>query len=212
MISLPESGMGYQTVEVDSTRGGRKGIVYNCELLLWEQEPRMPFGEGRYEQILKSATSAETEGIRSIRVVSPQHYFARSENDQLFEEIRKRVAGKPATAGEQEKTEKDDVFMRFTAYKDDRRITPQKGLVPGTYATTEEDSRNVKTGTDAVERYALPDPTPAKYRHKIEPLGGTVYRQGIVQPAFGHKGGGVEVIFDMGTDDHTVTGLATLPE
>ncbi len=102
--------------------------------------------------------------------------------------------------------------MRFTAYRNDRRITTDKGLLPGTYATTEADSRNVRTGTEAVERYALPDPKPAIYRFRIDPREDTVNREGTVQPAFGHEGGGVEVIFDNGTDKNTVSGPAVLPE
>lgn len=212
MIALPESGMGYQTAETDSVTGTRRGIVYNCELLLWERELRLPPEQGRYEQMLKSAVRSDVEGIKSIRVVSAEEYFARSAHDELMEKIKKRVCGKPAVESGQEETKEHDVFMRFTAYKDDRRITSEKGLVPGTYATTEEDSRNVKTGAEAVDRYALPDATPAKYRYKIDPLEGTPYRQGIVQPAFGRKGGGVEVLFDDGTDSGTVSGPAVLPE
>ena len=100
--------------------------------------------------------------------------------------------------------------MRFTAYKTDRRITPKRGLAPGTYATTAEDAKNVNTGTEAVERYALPNPQPAIYRNKIEPLKDTVYRKGTVQPAYGHKGGGVEVIFDNGTGDNTADCVLTV--
>src|SRR5207245_1474422 len=105
--------------------------------------------------------------------------------------------------GDPKKTKQDDVFMRFTAYKNDRRITANNGLLPGTYATTDADSRNVKTGEQAVERYALPDPKPAKYRFRVVPTKNTEYREGTVQPAYGHKGGGVEVLFDQGTSDST---------
>jgi hypothetical protein len=40
---------------------------------------------------------------------------------------------------------------------------------------------------------------------------GTELRRGIVQPDFGHTGGGVEVLFDNGTDDGTVSGPKVLP-
>jgi len=102
--------------------------------------------------------------------------------------------------------------MRFTAYLNDRRITPEKGLLPGTYATTEEDSRVVATGEQAVERYALPNPMPAVYRFRIDPKPGTSHQAGVVQPAYGHVGGGVEVLFTAGTAGDTVSGPTVLPE
>jgi hypothetical protein len=211
MINQPESGMGYQNVEVEYQKELRKATVkatvYNGELLLWEEEPRSLLRGSTYEFMIKSASSVDARLIKSIKVVPPQRIIAKS----AFDKFAERIPGKPATEGEPQKTKKAEIFMRFTAYKNDRRITPQRGLVPGTYATTEEDSKNVKNGTEAVERYALPDPKPAIYRNKIEPLEDTLYRKGTVQPAYGHKGGGVEVIFDNGTDDNTVTGLTVLP-
>lgn len=204
MLDQPETGMGYQTVEVEDTRGIKKrGNVYNGDILLFEQEPREYLAEGTYEKMVKAADGSEAKMIKSIRVVPAIR--------AAFEKRLEGVEGKPATEGQQKKTNLNDVFMRFTAYRNDRRITPEKGLRPGTYATTEADSRHVKTGEQAVERYALPDPKPAIYRYRIDPLPGTVYRQGTVQPAFDHKGGGVEVIFDNGTTDNTVSGPAILP-
>ncbi len=209
MLAQPESGMGYQNVEVKCTTGIRKGTVYNGELLLWEEEPRTFLVEGVYQRLVKTADSIEGRMIESIRVVRPT---APSRPPTVTEKFAERMLGKPASEGEPKKTKAGEVFMRFTAYIKDRRITSDKGLLPGTYATTEADSRHVKTGAEAVERYALPDPKPAKYRYRIDPLKDTVYREGIVQPANEHKGGGVEVIFDKGTDKHTVSGPDILPE
>ncbi len=207
LIHQPESGMGYQTVEVEYQSTKRKATVYNAELLMWEQEPRTMLVEA-FETLISKASVSETEFIKSIRVISPPKVVVESIAGKLLKELR----GIPATEGDSRKTKEKDVFMRFTAYVNDRRITAEKGLLPGTYATTEADSRNVKTGAEAVERYALPDPRPAKYRYRIDPLKDTVYREGIVQPAYGHKGGGVEVIFDNGTGKDTVSGPAVLPE
>ena len=206
LIHQPESGMGYQTVEVEDRTAKRKATVFNAELLMWDQEPRTMLVEA-FETLIKKASVSESHFIKSIRVVSPPKIVDESKAAKLLTELR----GTPATEGESRKTKEGEVFARFTAYKNDRRITPNKGLTPGTYATTEADAKNVKTGSDAVERYALPDPKPAIYRYRIEPRKDTTYRQGVVQPAFGNKGGGVEVIFDNGTHDKTVTGLAVLP-
>jgi len=215
LIGQPESGMGYQIVEVEYQTMLRKGTVYNAELLMWEHEPRTMLVEA-YETLIKKASVSEAQLIESIRVVPPPKVAADSIAEKILKELKELenellgVPGVPATEGEPRQTNEEEIFARFTAYKNDRRITPSNGLTPGTYATTKADAKNVKIGSEAVERYALSDPKPAVYRYKIEPRKDTVYRQGVVQPAFGHKGGGVEVIFDNGTDDKTVTGPAVL--
>ena len=103
------------------------------------------------------------------------------------------------------RTKDDEKFYRFSAFKNDRRVTPDNGLLPDSYATTEADGDLVKTGTEAVERYALPNDAPASYRFTINPLKDTAIKKGIVQPANNHQGGGVEVIFTEGTTKDTVT-------
>ena len=83
--------------------------------------------------------------------------------------------------------------------------------MPGTYATTEEDAKHVKTGRDAVKRYALPNPKPAVYVFTIDPPLRTTLKRGVAQPAYGQPGGRVEVIFVNGSPDKTVTGPAQIP-
>ncbi len=103
------------------------------------------------------------------------------------------------------RTKDDERFYRFSAFRNDRRITATNGLLPGSYGTTEADGDQVKTGAEAVERYALPSADPASYRFVIKPLKDTAIKKGIVQPANNHEGGGVEVIFSEGTTKDTVT-------
>ena len=104
------------------------------------------------------------------------------------------------------------MFKRFSAYQNDRRDRPDKSLSPGSYATTEADARNVRTGAEAVARYALPDPKPASYVVTVRPNAATSIQTGTVAPAFGQPGGGVEVIFPAGTQPATVTGPTKLPD
>jgi len=208
LVQQPESGMGYQIVEAEYIgRGMKKGVVYNAELIVFEDEPRRIITEAQYQELLKAA-STETSSIKSIRVVLSPPTITKSAS-QISEE---KFLGKPATEGEIEETEKDEIFKRFTAYRNDRRITARGSLLHDTYATTEEDARNVKTGKEAVERYALPNPKPAIYRFTIEPNEDTRIRKGIVQQAYSYKGSGVEIIFIDGTTDNTVTGPGTIPE
>jgi hypothetical protein len=105
-----------------------------------------------------------------------------------------------------------EVFKRFSHFKDDFRVTSGLGLTKGTFATTAADALHVRTGMDAVHRYALPDKRPANQRFTISPPQGTQMQRGVAQPAYGEKGGGVEVIFVDGSPDKTVTGPEEIPE
>lgn len=208
LLDQPETGMGYQNIRADlrDSLAPRRGTVLNAELLIWETEaPRLL--STQYESLLRQASSADATKIRSLEVLAP------SKQPAGFVAERSAADGElgPATDGEPETLPAGEVFARFTAYRNDRRITPGNGLLPGSYATTEEDGKRVETGSEAVERYALPDPTPAIFKFRIEPGEGTELRRGIVQPAYGHSGGGVEVLFDDGTGDDTVSGPEELP-
>ena len=107
----------------------------------------------------------------------------------------------------------DEIFRRFSAYANDKRVTTAKGLTPGTFATTKEDAdANVKTGTDAVARYALPNTKPASNVFTITPAKDTELKRGTAQPANNQPGGGVEVVFVNGLPDGTVAGPITIPD
>jgi hypothetical protein len=70
----------------------------------------------------------------------------------------------------------------------------------------------VKTGTEAVARYALPNPQPASNVFTGKPDKDTVIQKGTVAPDFGQPGGGVEVFFKNGTQPKTVTGPVHIPD
>jgi hypothetical protein len=101
---------------------------------------------------------------------------------------------------------------RFSAYVNDFRVTAGKGLTVGTFGTTAEDAEHVKTGRDAVARYALENKQSANKRFTIKPPENTSLQRGTAQPAYGEVGGGIEVIFVKGSPDGTVTGPDTIPE
>jgi hypothetical protein len=110
-------------------------------------------------------------------------------------------------------TSAGEVFKRFSPYPNDRRVTARMGLVAGTFGTTREDADvHVKTGMDAVARYALPSDKPASNVFTIRPDADTDLQRGTVAPANNQPGGGVEVIFVNGSPDGTVTGPATIPD
>jgi hypothetical protein len=110
-------------------------------------------------------------------------------------------------------TESGEIFKRFSAYANDRRVTRGKGLTAGTFATTKEDAEaNIKTGSDAVSRYALPNSKPASNVFTIAPAKDTDLKRGTAAPANNQPGGGVEVIFVNGLPDNTVTGPILIPD
>jgi hypothetical protein len=163
-----------------------------------------------YARLLAEAKSSAGE-IKSLRVVT--HMASTSSAFALKEAAA--AYGKKATPAKDapvEKTKEKEVFKRFTAYENDRRINPDGSLLPGTYATTEEDAKNVRTGKEAVARYAIPNPKPASNKWTIEPHKDTFIQYGIVEPAHGQPGGGVEVLFKDGTQPGTVTGPEKIPD
>jgi hypothetical protein len=70
LLKSPETGMGYQTVEV-TTRSGtvRTGIAYNADLVLFEDEARGPLDRTTYQSLIREAKSSDGE-IVDIRVIS----------------------------------------------------------------------------------------------------------------------------------------------
>jgi hypothetical protein len=203
--------MGFQFVEMTSWDNKNSlGVVYNAELFLFEEEFMLAGDLHKFEDLRTSAKDSE-DTIRELRVI-PTYLPMPStdlikESEASFETFPNGAADAPV-----ETMRTIAVFKRFSAYQNDRRITGDRALLPGTYGTTEEDARYVKTGKEAVARYALPNPMPAVYIFSIKPAGNTRLQKGIVQPKFGQPGGGVEVLFLEGTTSHTVTGPSVIPK
>jgi len=163
-----------------------------------------------YQNLLAEAKDSTRE-IKSLQVVpsavSPSSEYVLRESFASY-----RSKGRPAKDAPVERTKENEVFKRFSAYEKDNRVTSDGRLLPGTYATTEEDAKNVRTGKEAVARYALPNPKPASEVWTIKPWKDTLIQYGIVQPANGQPGGGVEVLFRDGTHLGTVTGPEKIPD
>ena len=163
LLNQPESGMGYQIVEaVTADLKTKRGIAYNAELLLFEEEPRDQL-KADYRSLLAEAKISTGE-IRSLRVVtsaaSTASAYVLHETSAHYE--RK---SRPAKDAPIELTKEKEVFKRFTAYENDHRITSDGKLLPGTYAATEEEHRKRRRPAKiAVARYALPNPKPCLQR------------------------------------------------
>jgi hypothetical protein len=210
LLGQPESGMGYQNVEITLRNGEtRRGTVFNGEYLIYSRESldrleaiREP---SRRLEMLERNELGFGEEIVEIKVlrneVASDSRVRESDggNGRSFSSGANEAPPEPLVEKEQ--------FKRFSAFANDRRVTARGALLPGTYATTAEDAKHVHSGRDAVRRYALPNPMPAVNVFTIDPpVPGPILQRGIAQPAYGQPGGGVEVIFVNGSPDKTVTG------
>src|SRR5207302_1169993 len=93
-------------------------------------EPQTSLELSRFSSLLRTARAAGDE-IKSIRVLRP------SETQRFLSvttSLGESLAG-PARDAQVEETKADEIFKRFSAYENDRRVTKDKGLLPGTYAT-----------------------------------------------------------------------------
>jgi len=215
----PEYGMGYQKGIAKLSNGSsERGFILNGATFAKEDEFRSlspsdlnKVGAVIHESSLSIkdidliARPPETlRGVRHITLVAKAAQF-----NAINESVRASQGAKdaPITA-----TLAGEIYKRFSAYENDFRITEKRGLQPGTFATTAADAEHVKTGRDAVSRYALENKKSANKRFTITPATATPLQSGIVQPAYGEPGGGVEVIFVNGTCDNSVSGPDILPE
>lgn len=209
LLSLPETGMGYQVIDAsmpDHTK--RRFVAYNAELVvdldsqLFESKAII---KRSYVAALASAkdflgaTASITLVSRSLITESRVVASSKVANKHRYS------GGKGAKDSAQEIANGSDVFVRLSAYENDRRVDAlNKRLIPGTYATTDADYRDcVLYNDDPVDRYALPNDEEIKWAFFVRPRIGDKLRRGIVQPAFGHDGGGLEVLFDDGTSNGT---------
>lgn len=194
LLGQAETGMGWQLVEFRLGTSYRwHAIIINAQLAL-ERAGRVhlvreaPDVQRRRLELELKGPSADLE----VRALS-------SREARIFEGRAYKVGTGPASEASLEESDFDEHFLRFSAFENDLRIRPDGSVRAGTYVTTDEDGMDhVKTGMDAVRRYALPNPDPAVHRFYLQPPDPIPVRRGTVQPANGQPGGGVEVIFEDG--------------
>lgn len=224
LSSQPEYGMGYQYCAAMLSSGKcETGYILNCQIFATKDEltslkPQLieqaMIESSRSNLSITSYTLIERrkESLKNTIRITSTPLSNREKLARAMKMIETSAANEAAKNAPTSLTFEGEIFMRFSPYFQDRRITPKKGLQPGTFATTEEDGLTVRTGSEAVSRYALENKQSANKRFTITPLTHTSLQRGTVQPAYGESGGGVEVIFVNGTQDGTVTGPTELPE
>jgi hypothetical protein len=208
-VGKPEAGMGYQS----GTLGKQHGYIVASKVFV----PAAPtsLGESEIEQYYTKALA--------VQAPKPKHEARGSLNigsvvGRYFPSGLTAILGEAAIAVGSEfpeneaYTEDGEEFFRLSAYSDDKRITEDNSLAPGSYATTNTDLTIVPSGLAAVGRFALPTRISARYVFRITPGEGVKIFYGTVIPNYGLCGGGVEVFFPEGTKPHTVDVYRPLPE
>lgn len=207
LLEQPESGMGYQIVDVETSGKliPKEAIVFNAEYLIY-------FDEKQFETLSEIRSFDEIEKSAGVSTEITDLKVKTKSKVEKISMLRESPTGYSAEVAPVEFTKIGEKFKRFSAFRNDRRMNPDGSLKLGSYATTEEDAKNVRTGIDAVRRYALPNPAPAIYVFTINPPEKTRIKKGIAQPAYNQPGGGTEVMFVEGSPPKTVTGPDTIPE
>lgn len=223
LLGQPEFGMGYQVVAVDS----RVFVVINS-LVAFESEHLLI-------DLIDMSDNGKLEVDAILRMWSDDlgwRWRLLDDDDQWWDALQ-MLAGaeedigpalhkfeeldghkiKVATHGSyRSQTRPGEVFVRYSAFANDRRINGDGSVTAGTYATTENDSSLVPSGLAAVGRYALPNRNPAAFRFMLQPPSGAPIRCGACSPKFGHAGGGVEAFFGNGLPAGTAHGPIRLAE
>ena len=209
-LALPETGMGYQVIE--AKRSGEiyknKYVVYNGELIIDLDSRLFEFKEKiktkGFSKVLSEADKwlCETE---SISLVSKSLLLEKRVLSETEKKDKKRHSGSGAREHPKESANGSEIFVRLSDYENVLRIDfVKKRLIEGSYTTTQLDYLTcLNYSDDPVDRYSLPNNDPIKWAFYVLPKTNDQLQKGVVQPAFGHAGGGIEAYFENGTSDDT---------
>jgi hypothetical protein len=192
LLLQPESGMGYQLVQKKDD--GDRLLVLNAELSVRVAE----LHELVVDQDDHGSFVTVDSDLPRLRI-DPQNVLV-------------------ITHGSYRATSrKGEVFVRYSAFKNDRRIRPDGSVVSGTYVTTENDACHWGppfgwTGLSVVGRYALPNRNPAIHLFLMRPSQSVPISCGCVTPNYGQAGGGVEIRFERNTPPNTVIRTDVIPD
>ena len=201
LLHQPETGMGYQVIEAikQGSYSRERFLVLNSEIVIevngYESgHVRKIIDEGIYNV----KAGADLIVLNSISVLS-ENQFRGVLNETKSENERAAIENHVENANGQE------IFVRLSAFENDRRIDKiEKCLLPGSFTTTMEDYLTCKsTNADPVDRYALPNNDEIKFAFHIQPKQSDTLQRGIVQPANEKRGGGKEAYFKNGTSSGT---------
>ncbi len=201
LLSQPETGMGYQVVEANK-KGSyirERFLVLNSEVVIEMNEyERDNIRKVINEGIASIKLSADSIALNAISVLNEKQFR------NVLNENKNQNEG-AAIDNPVENANGEEIFVRLSAFDDDKRIDKiNKCLRPGSYTTTMDDYLKCKASNDdPVERYALPNDDKIKFAFHIQPKKTDTLQRGTVQPANGKRGGGKEAYFANGTANGT---------
>lgn len=205
LLSLPETGMGYQVFSGISSFAPfpQRFIAFNAQLII-------PLSRVTVDKRIISIRGMNfILDNATIGSFSDVHILMKNQikqvNDTPVSYSPKISSSTGSIHNDPVRANGTDRFVRLSAYENDLRINlHMKSLRPGSYTTTYADFIECKeTGADPIDRYALPNEEQIKHVFHVQPSSVDWYRPGIVEPANGHNGGGVEAFFDFGTSPAT---------
>ena len=197
LLNKPETGMGYQIVEATKSASYKreKFIVLNSEVVIEmngseSENIKKIINEG----IFSFKASANFITLNSISVLSEMQ-FRGVVNESKNEKERGAIANHIINANGKE------IFVRLSAFENDHRVDKVNNcLRQGSFTTTMDDYLKCKTNADdPIERYALPSNDKIQFAFHIQPKQNDTLQTGVVQPANGKRGGGIENYFAKGT-------------
>ena len=211
LLSLPETGMGYQIIEGQLTHSytPKRYVVYNSDLVIDLDSDFLANKQLvaiRGYALVSRAANPLNINAESIKLITKSSLFESVNLSQSEISVKSRHSGgRGATDNPREHANGEEFFVRLSAYENDKRIDfINNRLKEGLFTTTLHDYLScVRTDDDPVDRYALPNDDSIKWSFYIQPKSTDSLQRGIVQPAFGHDGGGIEAYFENGTSDNT---------
>lgn len=164
-LSLPETGMGYQIFEAKKFGEPYKDkfVVYNAQLVIdlddkFIEFKRQAFTKG-FSNILNESeglpVNTDTISLLPKNLILESRFLSESKKSN-----KKRHSGeKGAKDNPKESADGKEIFVRLSAYEDDKRIDlVNNRLKEGAYTTILSDYFDcVNTQDDPVDRYALPN-------------------------------------------------------
>jgi hypothetical protein len=221
LLKRPETGMGYQVVEasVHGRSSTERFVVYNAQLAItddleFKSNKRAILRDGfstilnKSEKLPIVTTSIKVLNGDEIRTGKDSKNINFSSLETKTADKNRQSGGQGAIDGKKENANGTEMFVRVSAYADDKRIDDvNKKLRPGSFTTTEKDYKDcVSLNDNPIDRYALPNDEKIEWAFYIQPKSVDVLQRGIAQPAFDHGGGGIEIYFENGTSDGTYIG------
>ena len=188
LLIEPESGMGYQIATIG---GEGEYLILNATIAI-----RLEASDISETVAWAAQHPTQVHAVRGAFESAIGHISTKADRVAGLAELETSPTGKVTVATHNSypsRPSRGESFVRYSAYRNDKRIDDDGVVQPGTYVTTLTDSAMVPSGLAAVARYALPNGHPAVNMFQIEAPEGLNIRCGTTQPNYGRSGGGVEI-------------------